>query len=134
MANKVLGGGSIDGELGVNPAWSDLSIPKDRVVLTLTPDLLVKYYLISDTDEGEGNETANGLYANETTLKTDASVQSVNGKIGVVVLTKSDLGLSNVDDTSDLDKPISTLTQNALDDKATKAELRRVKLITSAAG
>lgn len=29
--------------------------------------------------------------------------------------TKTDLGLSNVDNTSDLDKPISTATQNALD-------------------
>lgn len=31
--------------------------------------------------------------------------------------TQSDVGLSNVDNTSDLDKPISTATQNALDDK-----------------
>jgi len=32
-------------------------------------------------------------------------------------LTKSDVGLSDVDNTSDADKPISTATQNALDDK-----------------
>ena len=31
--------------------------------------------------------------------------------------TKSDVGLSNVDNTSDLSKPISTATQSALDDK-----------------
>lgn len=31
--------------------------------------------------------------------------------------TKSDVGLSNVDNTSDADKPISTATQNALDNK-----------------
>lgn len=44
-------------------------------------------------------------------------VDSVNGYIGAVVLSKSDVGLSNVDNTSDLNKPISTATQNALDAK-----------------
>lgn len=48
---------------------------------------------------------------------TDA-VSSVNGKTGTVVLTKSDVGLGNVDNTSDLDKPISTATQAALDQKS----------------
>ena len=33
-------------------------------------------------------------------------------------LTKNDVGLSNVDNTSDLNKPISTATQKALNDKA----------------
>lgn len=36
--------------------------------------------------------------------------------------TKSDVGLGNVDNTSDLDKPISTATQNALDSKLDKVE------------
>ncbi len=43
-------------------------------------------------------------------------VDSVNGQTGVVVLDKSDIGLSNVDNTSDADKPISNATQTALDD------------------
>ena len=34
------------------------------------------------------------------------------------ILTKTDIGLDQVDNTSDLDKPISTATQNALDQKA----------------
>ena len=34
------------------------------------------------------------------------------------VLTKTDIGLDQVDNTADLDKPISTATQNALDQKA----------------
>lgn len=42
------------------------------------------------------------------------SVFSVNGYVGVVVLQKSDLQLGNVDDTSDLDKPISNATLSAL--------------------
>ena len=44
-------------------------------------------------------------------------VQSVNGQTGNVALTKDDLGLNNVDNTSDLNKPISTATQEALDTK-----------------
>jgi len=49
----------------------------------------------------------------------DSSVQSVNGKTGSsVTLTKSDVGLSNVDNTSDANKPISTATQTALNAKA----------------
>lgn len=46
------------------------------------------------------------------------AVDSVNGQTGVVNLTKSDIGLSNVDNTSDLSKPISTATQTALNNKA----------------
>lgn len=39
------------------------------------------------------------------------------GTLGFSALTKSDVGLSNVDNTSDINKPISTATQNALDGK-----------------
>ena len=35
------------------------------------------------------------------------AVDSVNGQTGVVVLTKSDIGLSNVDNTSDSNNPIA---------------------------
>lgn len=41
-------------------------------------------------------------------------VTSVAGKIGAITLTKADVNLNNVDNTSDLLKPISTSTQNAL--------------------
>lgn len=34
-----------------------------------------------------------------------------------VVVTKADVGLGNVDNTSDMDKPVSTATQQALDQK-----------------
>lgn len=48
------------------------------------------------------------------------TVNSVNGMTGEVVLDKGDLGLANVDNTSDLNKPISTATQTALNAKADK--------------
>ena len=49
-----------------------------------------------------------------------APVQSVNTQTGVVVLDKGDVGLVNVDNTSDADKPVSTATQSALDAKVDK--------------
>lgn len=44
-------------------------------------------------------------------------VTSVAGKVGAVTLDKTDVGLTNVDNTSDANKPISTATQTALDGK-----------------
>lgn len=44
-------------------------------------------------------------------------VTSVNTRTGDVVLTKSDVALGNVDNTSDANKPVSTATQTALDGK-----------------
>lgn len=41
-------------------------------------------------------------------------VQSVNAKTGVVVLNKADVGLPDVDNTPDTNKPISTAAQTAL--------------------
>jgi len=44
-------------------------------------------------------------------------VSSVAGKTGNVTLAKADVGLANVDNTSDANKPISTATQAALNAK-----------------
>jgi uncharacterized protein (TIGR02145 family) len=50
-------------------------------------------------------------------------VQTVNGYAGSVSLTKSDLGLGNVDNTSDASKPISSATQTELNAKANTADM-----------
>lgn len=71
---------------------------------------LNKIYLASDTEK---------LYKWNGTSYIEISpseVTSVNTYVGDVVLTKSDIGLGNVDNTSDLNKPISNATQAALDD------------------
>jgi len=54
-------------------------------------------------------------------LTPAAPVQAVNGYTGSVNLTKTDLGLSNVNNTSDREKPISRATQDELDTKANGA-------------
>lgn len=50
-------------------------------------------------------------------LNTTAPVTSVATRTGDVTLDKADVGLGNVDNTSDASKPISTATQTALDGK-----------------
>jgi|GEM_PF-2206967 len=70
---------------------------------------LSKIYLAADTEK---------LYKWNGTSYVEISpseVTSVNTQVGDVVLDKSDIGLDQVDNTSDLDKPISTATQAALD-------------------
>ena len=56
------------------------------------------------------SESKSYIYDGSDWLEINAAapVQSVNGQTGVVVLTKGDIGLGNVDNTSDADKPVST--------------------------
>jgi hypothetical protein len=54
---------------------------------------------------------------NVSQVKALAPVQSVAGKTGSVALAKGDVGLSNVDNTADADKPVSSATQTALNAK-----------------
>ncbi|MDB5179597.1 MAG: hypothetical protein JWN12_229 [Candidatus Saccharibacteria bacterium] len=57
--------------------------------------------------------------------KLASSVQTSLGKADTALqsATKSTVGLGNVDNTSDVNKPISTATQTALDAKLTSASL-----------
>jgi hypothetical protein len=52
-----------------------------------------------------------------------SQVSSVHGKKGDVVLNKSDIGLSNVNNTSDEDKPISTATSDEFANKQDQIDL-----------
>lgn len=54
-------------------------------------------------------------------LPVGGSVTSVAGKTGAVTLVKGDIGLGNVDNTTDLSKPVSTATATALSGKASTA-------------
>lgn len=65
---------------------------------------------------------ASGAQVNvlEGIQKNGATITPVN-KIANITINKSDVGLDNVDNTSDVNKPISTATQTALDNKADKS-------------
>ncbi|MCP9337647.1 hypothetical protein [Stutzerimonas xanthomarina] len=52
------------------------------------------------------------------------TITSVAGKTGVVALAKGDVGLANVDNTSDVNKPVSTAQQTALDGKVGTGDAR----------
>lgn len=86
-----------------------------------------KYYVVSvgGTYNGETVYADDWLISNGTVWQVlhSSKVNSVNGKQGVVVLTPTDLGLGNVDNTSDLNKPISNSTQAALNNKANTSDL-----------
>ena len=62
------------------------------------------------SDENYSTEEKNKLAGIESGAQKNA-VNSVSGKTGDVVLSKSDVGLNNVDNTSDMDKPVSNATQ-----------------------
>lgn len=86
------------------------------------------------TDENKTyirNAGTAGTMADFTLLATPtASVTSVNGQTGVVVLGKADVGLANVDNTSDANKPISSATQSALDGKANSTHTHTASQVT----
>lgn len=63
-------------------------------------------------------------YATAAEAAAAAPVQSVNGQQGAVTITKASIGLSNVDNTSDANKPVSTLQQAAIDQKVDKNQAR----------
>lgn len=72
--------------------------------------------------------SADGVMSSEDKTKLDKIVDTGDGTQYLtnngtyVPLDKNSVGLRNVDNTADLDKPISTATQNALDGKVDKSE------------
>lgn len=70
----------------------------------------------------------------QTKINASAAVSSVNTKTGAVMLDKTDIGLGNVDNTSDVNKPVSNAQQTALDTKLDKASGTQRVYIVNAAG
>jgi hypothetical protein len=66
-----------------------------------------------------------------TSAQVTFPVTSVASKTGDVALTKSDVGLTNVDNTSDADKPISSATQTALNAKASSVHTHAIADVTN---
>jgi len=110
------GGGSGDGA----------PIGAQYVVLAANPTLTNERVLTA----GSG-VTVTDAGTNGGTVTISAAVQSVAGKTGVVSLTKGDVGLGDVDNTTDLAKPISAATQAALDGKAAASHTHTASAITN---
>jgi hypothetical protein len=109
--------GVYDASTGVFPTLPDPLIGNPFWIINVTGTISGTVYDQGDT-----------LIYDSTTevwikLDTTDRVVSVAGKVGAVTLDKADVGLSNVDNTSDLNKPISTATQTALDLKVNNSQL-----------
>jgi hypothetical protein len=89
---------------------SDAGKPVSTAMQTALDDKANTSSLASVATSGDYNDLIN-------TPTINYPVDSVNGQTGTVVLPQSDVGLGNVDNTSDMSKPISTATQTALDNK-----------------
>lgn len=72
-----------------------------------------------DPQKTDASPSGGGSSSTSSSLAPASGVSSVNSQTGDVVLTKSDIGLPNADNTSDANKPISSAAQTALDGKQT---------------
>ena len=105
-------------------AYSDLS--GKPTIPTIDPDTVIDAtYVATDNNFTNADHTKLDGIAAGAEVNVVASVAS---KTGAVTLVKGDVGLGNVDNTSDANKPVSTATQTALD---AKADLVAGKLNTS---
>lgn len=82
----------------------------------------IKALYESETDTNVYTDAERDKLAQIEAQADVSPVSSVSEKVGFVVLDKSDVGLANVDNTSDLNKPISNATQAELNNKATLAQ------------
>lgn len=94
----------------------------DMLVETYDPTLVqADAFYMDNMNEG----TDGKIFTSDERSKLDGieagaevnTVDSVAGRQGDITVTKGDVGLVNVDNTSDLSKPISTATQGALNNK-----------------
>lgn len=83
-----------------------LALTAQRGDIAIRQDNGLTFVLASD---------APGTLADWKQIMAAGQVVSVAGKTGAVTLVKGDVGLGNVDNTSDANKPVSTAQQTALD-------------------
>lgn len=80
---------------------------------------------------GGGSVTANDITDAGASGKDVLRASTVAAIKTVLTLVKADVGLANVDNTSDANKPISTATQNALNLKSDKTTVTAGTAMTS---
>lgn len=113
-------------EVFVGTGSGNVQLGKQTDVANKVDKVAGKQLSTNDYTTAEKNKLANiaaGAQVN--------TVTSVAGKTGAVTLGKGDVGLSNVDNTSDAAKPISTATQAALNTKASSTDLTSLQTIVN---
>ena len=94
----------------------------------MTPNQIKEFFSGSVVQDSQGFVTGDQVY--KELLKYVPITRKINGYTldKDINLTRADVGLGNVDNTSDLDKPVSTATQQALDDLEAKHDAEIIKL------
>lgn len=91
-----------------------LALTAERGDVAIRTDTNMTWILSTDDPTVLGNWVQLGSGA-------ASGVSSVNGSTGAIVLDKTSVGLGNIDNTSDANKPVSTAMQTALNAKASNA-------------
>lgn len=106
----VINGNSVNGSIFIN-ILNGYELEELHDVLITSPQ----------NDEVLTYETSSGLWKNKQLTAPAPTLKTIEGQsllgTGNIDLNKSDVGLSNVDNTSDANKPVSTATQTALNAK-----------------
>lgn len=89
--------------LTLNNVTSNITIGNNQSI-TLRYDKIEKNFIVAGRSESTGGGGG-------------GAVDSVNGQTGTVILTKANIELGNVDNTSDANKPVSSTQQTAIDGK-----------------
>lgn len=117
----LVGGKVPSGQLPAITTGEHVTVANQAAMLALTAaqvqpgDIAIRTdqsghrYLLADPDPS--------VLGNWIALETPDGVTSVQGYTGAVVLSKADIALGNVDNTSDINKPVSTAQQTALNNK-----------------
>ena len=117
---KAASGGSVEIQTDYGAA---MTVGSDGSIDLSTPALNINGKLWPDT----AGVSSQVLVADSQGDLAWGDIKTVNGEsllgTGDITLGKADVGLGNVDNTSDMDKPISSAMQTALDGKATPADI-----------
>lgn len=103
-----------------------------RNTLTITSATISQAGLMSSSDKTklDGLKDQAGITSDIDAVQTNLETH-INNKSNPHEVTKEQVGLSNVDNTSDANKPISTATQNALNGKFSATEGNNLKQIVN---
>jgi hypothetical protein len=87
----------------------------------------------SDANKPISSAVQTALNAKESSIASGTTSQYLRGDKTFQTLDKTVVGLNNVDNTSDANKPVSTATQTALDAKPDSADFDNIVKITQSA-
>ena len=110
---------------GADATTADIADSVDKRYVTDAQSTVIGNTSGTNTGDNATNSQYSGLAASkQDTLVSGTNIKTLEGQSllgsGNIDLAKGDVGLGNVDNTSDANKPVSTATQTALDTKTNK--------------